>query len=117
MAKINTETTFEIELSEQEQKQIAEGEALAFSLPNGDSLRLSGEGVTGDPVLTDVETKKNAASGSGDKDTEELVNEIEQLNNKPVEADSQLDDGTGGGGGTDSDGNPAAGGLIDIERN
>lgn len=98
MPRINSETTYNVELTDEEIEQLSRGMEVTFSLPDGNTMRLGGDGPSGEGPI---------AGSEDDVDPEE----IEQLvqGGKNQRPDPQ-------GGDTEGDENPHAGGMIDVER-
>lgn len=99
MPRIQAETTYHIALTEEEVEGIADGDAVAVDLPDGNTIKLTG----GDEAA--VNSAVTPSGDAGLEDVRELVEAAQEDQPEPKGSDPEP-----------ADGNPHAGGIIDIER-
>jgi len=104
MARVNTQTQYEVELTESEKRRLSSGNSVVIKLPDGGSIRISAPGGEASaPAREGVEAASDDDVDPGE--IEELVQEGQQATPSPTGGDTE-----------ETEGNPHGGGMIEIDR-
>ena len=110
MARVNTKTTYDVELTEEEKGLLDSGKRIPIELPDGNVIRVAPPGGDINTRVAD-ETEPNVTEVGGEDDAS--AEEIEELVN---EAQRETTPAPNGGDTEGDDENPRGGGMIDIDR-
>lgn len=101
MARVNTQTNYDVELTDEEAQRLAAGGSVTIELPDGGSITVSPPGST--------DTREGVEAGTDDDVNPEEIAQMVEEGERETTPSPQ-------GGNTESDENPHGGGMIDIER-